>query len=455
VTINPTRLRFAAKVLVLPLLACAVFGADTLARIGWTGENPVYLQEDEGLSETLSSHYVRLDEGNVFGGVIRGIDQSTGETVGISELEVYLVQESKVIHKSITNVDGEFEIGQIEAGTYSFCVAGTNGFLAHGIHFIEPVPEGADPDDQANVEDSLEIQTSWPSAPAQITAAVVPPEFTALREIMADLLPGTVSGAVGAGGDGIQINVEKSVIAGGFKISLGENGSMKGRIAPIGNEKDKPIRINDMNAFLILDDEVYARASVDTDGNFEFQDIEPGVYGFAAAGKDGFAAISFQAVVPEDDSTEAKLESDSDVQLASTSVGRLAGILEVAICPPEDNIFLKDKIEELTGGPQDPSDLPIDVPEVPVPNANAPLTPFQGDNFGGFNGLGDGAPIVDGGGFQGGGIQGGGVQGGGVPFNRRRLVRLGILGGIIGGAVALSVDDGESPVTPEPVSPAG
>ncbi len=45
-----------------------------------------------------------------------------------------------------------------------------------------------------------------------------------------------------------------------------------------------------MNVYLIDNDEILAQVVADEDGNFACGDVAPGVYGFAAAGRDGFAA---------------------------------------------------------------------------------------------------------------------------------------------------------------------
>ena len=422
-----TRLPFLLKIMVLPLVACAVVGADSLLRSGGT------TQEEDGLDETLSAHFVRLEEGNRFGGVITGINDAD-EKVGIGGLDVMLIQQSNKIHTAVTNPEGEFEIADIEPGTYSFCVAGQNGFLAHGVHFLPPTADGE------NTSKEFEFNTNW-APPNQITAAVVPPEFTALRQIMAQSLPGSVAN-FGVADDSIRINVEKSVVAGGFQVSLGENGSMKGRVAPVTSKFDEPIRITDMNVFLIDEDEIYSRATVETDGSFEFLDVEPGVYGFAAAGEDGFAAISFQAVVAAAEDTSAGMSDDSMFHLTSSesrNVRANSFSLQIALCPPEDSPFLLEQIDELVNDlPLDvlPNDLPVGQPPVGgfAPNTGVPI---------GTNSIG--------GGFGGGGIGGGfGNPIGAGGLLNRPLRWLGITGGILG-IIALADDD--SPSTTQPVSP--
>ena len=425
-----TRIPFLFKVMLLPLVACAVVGADNLVRNGY------FNQEDDGLRETLSAHYIQLESGNMFRGRITGINDFD-ETVGIAGLQVMLVQRSQKIHTVTTGTDGEFEVPNVSPGTYSFCVAGQNGFLAHGVHFLAA---GEAEDISA---ENFEFNTSW-SAPTQITAAVLPPEFSALRQIMAQSLPGSTA-AFGLAEDSVRINVEKSVIAGGFQVALSDDGTMQGRIAPIASDFASPIRVADMNVFLIVDDEIYTRAVVEADGSFEFEDVEPGVYGFAAAGKDGFAAISFQAVEPSSDTLAAT--GGDTFQLTSAAKPAFAGILEVALCPPEDSPFLLEQVNDLVNPVEELGPPPAQDPLVGdfIPNASGPVT--QGFAPGGSFGT----PTTSFGG-GGGGFGGGGFGGGGGGILTRPLRWAGLAGAILG-IVALA-DDDSTTTTPTPVSPA-
>jgi len=369
--------------------------------------------QEDGLTETLGSHFVRLEDGNRFSGTISGISGTSGEAVGIAELNVYLVQESAVSASTKTNAAGEFGFEGIAAGTYSFCIAGQDGFLAHGLHLIEPSPEGDNGNQNASVESELsshiEIFTRVESSSrlsSEITAAVIPPDFTALQQIMNNLLPSSIGQGLSIDSDQVRINVEESIVAGGFVVSLGPNGSMKGRAAPITSEKAEPIRINDLNVFLLKDDEIYSRATVESDGTFEFLDVEPGVYGFVAAGNDGFAALSFQAKKPDPE------KDGDDIPTKSMNVGMLdANVFEVAICPANDSPFLRGKINELAG--------PVGIPgEVGVPGFGAPISssPFANPSFGGSS-------VSSGGGFS----------GGRRPlFRRPGLLGLGGFGGLAG-----------------------
>ncbi|MGI9518517.1 MAG: hypothetical protein ACR2NP_15790 [Pirellulaceae bacterium] len=362
-------------VLLLPLMATAVLYAvemqtqthlNASANIEELMEAAWETRQDDGLDNTLRAHYLRLNEDNRLSGEISAIQNETGEVVGVESLEVTLVQESKVISRTNTDSTGFFITEEVEPGTYTLCVSGDDGFLAYGIQIIErddpeaeslPLPVPGEGDDNAVVGRKRLQLASFSGANAvqedgevKITAAVIPPEFTALRRIMEDYVPAGLGVALGTPTEESQVNVKDSVIAGGFQISLTEDGKLIGRVAPLTSEKDEPIRLQEMNAFLLLDDEIYARASIGEDGNFEFNEVEPNVYGFAAAGMDGFAALSFQAVEPEDDrDLDSSFNSDKPFRnAAATTVERnVSGKLNVAIGPKSDIPYLRSRIETI------------------------------------------------------------------------------------------------------------
>ena len=264
---------------------------------------------------------------------------------------------------------------------------------------------------------------------------MVPPQFKTLSQLIARNLPSTVANTIGIGSDNIRINVEKSLISGGYQAVL-QDGKLKGRIAPIGSKKGDPIRLNEMNVFLIQDDEIYSRATVAENGEFEFLDIEKGVYSFAAVGKDGFAAVSFQAVEKaegnKEDKKAAAVEKNENKEILTSkrvtrarTKNRFANNLVVAICPANDSVFIRRQIAEVSGDPSAIADLPADLASLPdLPTTPVPTAPpFSGNPFVSSSS----PPAFGGGGF------------GGPPLiGRPGLVRpgLGLLG--LGGLAGLA-----------------
>ena len=99
---------------------------------------------------------------------------------------------------------------------------------------------------------------------------------------------------------------------------------------------------------MVRGEERVAETSVDSQGNFTFDDIEPGIYEFVAAGPDGHAAVSFEAVdVLEEVQIKSVVEGGSLAQ-----DGALPGpdhapapALEVPMTNPQDQVILTEQLE--------------------------------------------------------------------------------------------------------------
>jgi hypothetical protein len=148
-----------------------------------------------------------------------------------------------------------------------------------------------------------------------------------------------------------------------------------------------------MRAFLLKEGKAIESVPVSSDGTFTFNGVQPGAYGFLAAGRQGIAAVSFSVV---NDSTVAKTASTDGSRLVAFAQDSPATGL---------NVELADGADFMGSAP------PSSVEEV-VPGDEVVV---------------DGQPMMAaGGGFPaggGGGVYGGGGGGGGY-------------GGLIGGLAA-------------------
>ncbi len=444
-------------VIILPLVAVSIFFADGLrAKITFTPAESLVASamnaiQDEGLDKTLSAHFVRLNDEGQLEGTISAIEKQSGDTIGVSALQVTLIQRGQIVARASTNSMGEFKTENVIPGMYTLCVAGDDGFLAYGIQVIEsPWDDGlelAPGGEEASVVPQtttrlVSFPTAQEDAAVEITAAVIPPQFSTLQEIMARHVPFGVTGGGGGGAESdSQINVEESVIAGGFQVSLQEDGSLVGRVAPLASEKDQPIRLREMNAFLLLDDEIYQQVKVDPDGNFAFEDVDPDVYGFAAAGEDGFAALSLQVKEPVDDlnsnnTNGSRFSNASSIRQATNDV------MQVAICLPEDMDAVRAQLNSLgTQNEEVVSDMPTEFGQAPLASTGFPVqggfapTSFNGGGFGDLGGFSGG--VGGGGGFGIGSLAG--------------LAELGLAAFVISEIVD-EIDD-DAVFTPAPISP--
>jgi len=390
-------------VLALPLLAVAVIFADGLrayARISLPYSDAILetvsgsWQEDGGLDETLSAHVVRLDEQGRLSGNVSAIKKGTGDTIPIGAIDVKLIQRSQEVAKTTTNANGDFQLtgttGSIRPGSYTLCISGDDGFMAYGVQVVKSntAPGNRSGDENAQISNQFNatlVSGVLPALDVEITAAVIPPTFTTLQKIMSGI-PGGV-GLNMQSTEGSQINLEESVAAGGFQVSLREDGTMVGQIARLTSNPDESDRFGEMFVFLIKDDEQVDRARVGEDGKFEFENVEPDVYGFAAAGQDGFAAMSFQAVASAEDLNSSTNASDAFQMVSESETEpkkKKSNALIVAICPPEDIPFLRREIDNLVGQPAE------DVAGG-APDSTQSMLANNGQGMGGGFGFGDGS----------------------------------------------------------------
>lgn len=345
----------------LPLAGIAVLFADNLLAITGSGAPSLSLIEsqakswqDETLDDELGAEYLELDAQNRLVGTVTAIEEGSGVTIPVPGLQVKLVQRSVVVAQSSTDGNGNFVTTALIPGNYTLCISGDEGFLAYGIQVIDNGAEEGEEFEIPDLQDAAKATAVGPNQlvryrlrkqSSDIKAAVIPPTHDALKEII-----NGVPSDVGLGGSTFsgdtRINVEDSVIAGGFQVSLRDDRTLVGQIGPTASQTDEPIRLQEMSVYLLKNDEIMAQVNADADGNFTFVDVEPGVYGFAAAGRSGFAALSFQAI---DASAGASAASNAlePFKNASASTPKIAGGLSVSLSSPDDIPFLRREINSL------------------------------------------------------------------------------------------------------------
>ena len=266
---------------------------------------------------------------------------------GLDELKIYLVRNSIVVTETTSDADGVFTLGNLQPGTYALCAISERGFLAFGIRVrTDGVVQRPGPSGQ---------WVSLPSATLQettydIDAAAVPPTFNSLNRITSRYLPSFSDPADSEAVDSESLQgLDQRSVAQDISVRLQPDGSLVGRMAPLARRRDKPSRLREMNAFLIEDDEIYARVAVNADGSFKFRSVEPGNYSFIAAGEEGFAAIGFRALLPGDEDSTVNRSRDAlgQVSLASTRRPLIAGSLSVPLSAASESAFMLEQLQLL------------------------------------------------------------------------------------------------------------
>ena len=311
---------------------------------------------DESNTE-LTSIPSRIAAGRVeTGGLAREIEfrgrvsrfTTDGESLdGLDELKIYLVRNSLVVAETTSDADGVFTLGGLQPGTYALCAISERGFLAFGIRVrTDGVVQRQGPEGK---------WVSLPSSTLQektydVDAAAVPPTFNSLNRITSRYLPSFSDPADSEAVDSETLQgLDERSVAQDISVRLQPDGSLVGRMAPLARRRDKPSRLREMNAFLIEDDEIYARVAVNADGSFKFRSVDPGTYSFIAAGEEGFAAIGFRALLAgdEDSTVNRSREALGQVAFASTRQTLIAGALAVPLSAASESAFMLEQLQLL------------------------------------------------------------------------------------------------------------
>ena len=297
---------------------------------------------------------------------------------GVGNLKIYIVRNSRVVAETISDGEGFFNLAGVAPGVYALCAISDNGFLAFGIRISE---DEVSREWRGNGYQMASIPLARELSRAQdddedldVDAAVVPPSFQALERIVTRYLPALGEAlSSDAPDESFADGIDDRSIVKDLKVRLDAEGTLVGRMAPLTRQRDKASRLREMNAFLIQDDEIYARVAVEADGSFRFRDVEPGSYSFAAAGKEGFAAVGFRAIPPGETDLSASL-NDPSLQYVSAPVRpttNVAGSLVVPLSPSTESAFILNQVATLSGGQNSQlSSNGVPIPPAPEPSSN-------------------------------------------------------------------------------------
>ncbi len=294
--------RIACYVCALPLLATAVAAAHN-----WMSQldEPVVENLEMVPSATvdhLRAHVLAADvNGNLHGRIV----SLAGESA--SNLKVYFVNNGQIEQSTVTDADGTFSVEGLVAGPYSLVAAGANGLVAHGVYITTDAAE--------MTEQSMSIQT-----------AAVGPEFGTVVEFITDhaVPEGEVLDVAPAN------ELELSKIDGSNRILLNQEGHVEGRLVSLNARVNEERDYSSMSARLLRGNETIADVSVDADGSFVVEHVEPGIYDLVAAGDQGFAAISFEVVAADAGEVPA-----TNASYTSTALG-FHRHLDCCLAPPVD-----------------------------------------------------------------------------------------------------------------------
>jgi hypothetical protein len=332
------------------------------------------------LNQTFSTEWISLDPQGGVSGRVGALDVAGGWVPKPGVLASINVN-GKVIAATSSDAEGNFYFPKVQPGTYGFTAKSDYSFAAFAIHVY---PAGTP------LPTTLQVAaTRVPAAQARqiIRQNWVPGDYeNYYRYQPLDPLGGNRQ------------------VAEGNKVRL-VDGSLNGRVSRPGwsyGEQDLSGNV----AHILTSGTVVTTAPVQKDGTFQVKNLDAGVYDLIVVGRDGVAAIGFEAVGPQPLARNA-----ADVHFVSAAVQ--VDTLNIELINPSDALVETPEFVEI-------------VPPLPFDPALGPPPMLGGFPGGAGGGMG--------GGGLGGGGAGGGLGGGGIG---------GLLGiaGLAAGVAALSDDD--------------
>ena len=403
---NWNLLKAGALLFALPMMATAAVSASQ-----WVNDTaPIDLNVEVAAVESSIGvtrvHAVALNSSGAIEGRVASMDAQG--TQGISDLSVYFMKSGKVVQETKTSSDGSFRVEGLSEGNYSFVASGENGFAAYGVKVVG---------ETAGVDNVME-------------ASAVAPGVAVVKQILDSNLPEEFAVASSS-------TVDQAVV-GANRVNL-VDGKLVGTVRSLDNASVEGTLVH-----ILSGDKQVAKVETNKDGSFSIKDFKPGVYSFVSTGPSGYAAVSFEAVQ----------ETASDVEIP-VAFSPAAAIQEFGYADSLDvcttcgtNAGYSDVVYDSAPVYQE-SFAPVEYASESIGCGGA--CGGSCGSAGNFSNFGSscsscGTSAAGGGRLFGGG--GGRLFGGGGS----RFGRLALLGGLIGGIVAIAVDD-EDQVVVQVASP--
>lgn len=299
------------------------------------------------LSGTFRNHSVAIDQDGVVRGRIGNAAAAEG-MIGLGDMKVFFLKDGEIAYQSYTAADGSFEVAGLEEGNYSFVATGDQGFAAFGV----------------NLSRGLEMATN-----NLIEVATISPSFRGLAKILEGKLPGSVVDSIFASSQ------PGEPITGSNRVQI-IDGKVNGVLANSSVKEGQDAKVH-----LIKQSEKVGEAQVDENGMFTFEDVEPGVYEFVAAGSEGIAALGFEAVVQDEVPA-----GGSDAQFASPMLDVLTTYGPDRVIVFEQYNFYNTPQDALPPG-VDPGFVPTEISSGIAAGGYGAPAGFGGGGFGGGGGL--------------------------------------------------------------------
>lgn len=342
---------------------------------------------------SLNHHqWLRLSSDGSFWGTL---GTPAGESqIRQSGVEIALIQKGQRVASVTTAEDGSFRFTDIQPGVYSLIAHNPSTLAVMSLTLL-------DASAGKHLPTGIQIRTLTPATDRVVSLIRGGSVPRSLSPIQLDKDP---------------VGQDRSFFNSG-RIAIDNDGGIKGRVTLPGESVD----MSNTQIYLTHSGNEVAKTRADRDGNYRFDNIPPGNYGFIASGPAGIAAMGFVAVGKgsggADSSTSISQDGAKFVHASVQQDAVPALNVELASCDCFGAPIMAESV------------LPLEAACCPLPMAGC--CGVAGGNYGG-------------GGGGGGGI-GGGFGGGLLP--------LALIGGLTAVGIAVADNNKDSNVVVSPVTP--
>ena len=396
-------LKAGALLLALPLMATAAVSASQWVNDTASIDLNVEVAAVKSSIGVTRVHAVALNSSGAIEGRVASMNAQG--TQGIADLSVHFMKNGKVVQETITSSDGSFRVEGLSEGNYSFVASGENGFAAYGVQVVG---------ETAGIDNVME-------------ASAVAPGVAVVKQILDSNLPKEFASPVA---------VTENPVVGANRVNL-NNGTLVGTVRSLDNASVAGTLVH-----ILKGDEQVAKVETNENGSFSIADMTPGVYNFVSTGPSGYAAVSFEAV--------NEVASDVEIPVAFSPAAAIqefgfSDSLDVCTTCGTGAGFQGDVVYD-SAPVYEESFAPVEYASESIGCGGS--CGASCGSCGNFTSMASSCNTCGGG--SRGGLFGGGRLFGGSGGSR--FGRLALLGGLVGGIIAIAVDDDDD--EPNQASPA-
>lgn len=342
-------------------LAFAPVALNSSTAFAQTGEVVAAAPKTELVNELFSRQWVTSNEmGDVTGSVVGLVPN---DKTSVADLAVYLVKESKVEIKTKTDAEGKFTLVGVQPGTYSLVVRGEEAISAFSLKVLSR-------ENGLHLTSDVEVRVVKPATKVgEILRGQTLPSYAMRSEPSVELTSDPL---------GTNRSFSPSQV-----VKADEQGHLVGKIGALDGDAD----LSDLTVFILKDGQEVAKALVAPNGEYAVAGLQPGVYGFVAAGESGFVATAFEFVANKSEPVNVRGEK-------LIGIFRPCRFLNAERIPYRDVVAVDVVQTEVVEVVEAPAEVVVDS-TTPMPGYGA------GMGWGGFGGGGGGGSGMAGGGWGG------------------------------------------------------